>query len=217
MVMISRMYLGAHSLDQIVFGGLLGLAFLVYYKFFLQELLYETVINILNGKHKKFYFIVNTIIFFIFMTIPIITYIIASTSRPPVDSLYLTNITYGCNAVNVTSEFLLVKNFKATALGFFGIGTFYGLLALQNKHNEDVLYLTGQWHFTSVKSAFFVLAMFFVISGIPAAFLGIAIPLIFHIPILIFICMCIAGTWAAFAMVYVLSSVQNKYRWIAYK
>ena len=68
MVMISRMYLGAHSLDQIVFGGLLGLSFLVYYKFFLQELLYETVINILNGKHKKFYAIVNTIIFFVFLS-----------------------------------------------------------------------------------------------------------------------------------------------------
>jgi len=103
MVMISRMYLGAHSLDQIVFGGLLGLAFLVYYKFFLQELLYETVINILNGKHRKFYAIVTTVIFFVFLSIPIIAYIIESTSRPPVDATYINNIAIGCSGLSVTS------------------------------------------------------------------------------------------------------------------
>jgi membrane-associated phospholipid phosphatase len=36
LVMLSRMYLGAHSADQIVFGGLLGLALLVIYKYKLR-------------------------------------------------------------------------------------------------------------------------------------------------------------------------------------
>jgi membrane-associated phospholipid phosphatase len=36
LVMISRMYLGAHSLDQIVLGGLLGISFLAMYRLRLQ-------------------------------------------------------------------------------------------------------------------------------------------------------------------------------------
>jgi membrane-associated phospholipid phosphatase len=36
LVVISRMYLGAHSLDQVVFGSLIGLSFLVMYRFWLQ-------------------------------------------------------------------------------------------------------------------------------------------------------------------------------------
>jgi membrane-associated phospholipid phosphatase len=36
LVVISRMYLGAHSLDQVVFGSLIGLSFLVIYRFWLQ-------------------------------------------------------------------------------------------------------------------------------------------------------------------------------------
>ena len=36
LVMISRMYLGAHSLNQIIFGGLLGLSVLIIYKYKLR-------------------------------------------------------------------------------------------------------------------------------------------------------------------------------------
>ena len=217
MVMISRMYLGAHSLDQIVFGGMLGFAFLIYYKFFLQEVIYEAVTNILNGRHKQFYFIINTILFFVFLAIPIISYILASNNRPSVDQAYLNNIAIGCSGQNVTSEYLLVKNFKGTSLGFIGIGIFYGLLMLQNKHNQDVLYLTGQWNFTSVKSALLVLLTFLIVSGIPGVLLAILIPILFNVPILTFVCMAIAATWGTFALVYIVSMVQNKYRWIAYK
>jgi membrane-associated phospholipid phosphatase len=42
LVMISRMFLGAHSLDQVVFGSLIGLSFLVIYRFWLQQFLYDT-------------------------------------------------------------------------------------------------------------------------------------------------------------------------------
>jgi membrane-associated phospholipid phosphatase len=36
LVVISRMYLGAHSFDQVVFGSLIGLSFLVIYRFWFQ-------------------------------------------------------------------------------------------------------------------------------------------------------------------------------------
>jgi len=93
----------------------------------------------------------------------------------------------------------------------------YGLLMLKNKHNQDVLYLTGQWNFTSVKSSLYTLMMFLLISGLPAGILAILIPTFLHLPVLVYIFMAIAATWASFAMIYILSMVQNQYRWIAYK
>lgn len=33
---ISRMYLGAHSFDQVIFGSLIGISWLIIYKFWLQ-------------------------------------------------------------------------------------------------------------------------------------------------------------------------------------
>jgi hypothetical protein len=131
LVMMSRMYLGAHSLDQIVFGGMLGLSFLIYYKYFLQDLLFKTIINILNDRHKKFYFIINTLFAIIFLTIPIVVYVMSVQNKPPVETLYINNIKAGCNKV-VTSSYLLTKNLMGNILGFIAVGMFYGLLMLEN-------------------------------------------------------------------------------------
>lgn len=65
------MYLGAHSLDQIIFGSLLGLAFLIIYKYQFQQMMYNAVSNILSHKNKKLYFVINTIVFFMFLALPI--------------------------------------------------------------------------------------------------------------------------------------------------
>ena len=35
-VVISRMYLGAHSLDQVIYGSLIGMSYLLIYKYWLQ-------------------------------------------------------------------------------------------------------------------------------------------------------------------------------------
>jgi len=42
-VVISRMYLGAHSLDQVVYGSLIGMSYLIIYKFWVQKFLYQTL------------------------------------------------------------------------------------------------------------------------------------------------------------------------------
>ena len=215
LVMVSRMYLGAHSLDQIVFGGMLGLCFLIYYRYFLQELLYNSVINMLNNRHKQLYFIANTVIFIIFMTLPIVVYAINLSSRPPVDAVLLKNIDIVCGQV-VTSDYLLEKNLKGNVLGFVSVGLFYGLLMLNNQHNQDVLYLTGHWNFRDTKCALFLLLALIIVAGIPAAILGLVIPLIITSAVVRFICLSLAATWGSFALVYLLSKIQNKYRWIAY-
>ena len=216
LVMISRMYLGAHSLDQIVLGGLLGLAFLIYYKYFLRELLYQAIQNILNNRHKQFYFIVNTIFFIIFLVLPIIVYEISSQSLPPVNSTYLNNIQIGCGKT-VTSNYLLEKGLKGNILGFIAIGLMYGLLMLTNKHNQDVLYLTGHWNFRENICALYLFLTVLVVIGIPGVILGIVIPLLITSPIVGFISLVLAAIWSSFALVYILSKVQNKYRWIAYE
>ena len=213
--MMSRMYLGAHSLDQIVFGGMLGLCFLIYYKFFLQELLYKTIINILNNRHRQFYFMANTIIAVIFLTLPIIVYVISLQNRAPVDAILLNNIEIGCGKV-LTSDYLLSKNLMGNVLGFIAVGMFYGLLMLNNEHNQDVLYLTGRWHFREGKFAFYLLFALLVVAGIPGVILALVVPLLISSAVVHFICLALAAIWGSFVLVYLLTKIQNKYRWISY-
>lgn len=66
------MYLGAHSLDQIIFGGLLGFAFLIIYKYQFQRMMYEAVTNIFSQKNKTLYLIINTALLCFFVGLPII-------------------------------------------------------------------------------------------------------------------------------------------------
>jgi hypothetical protein len=72
--MISRMYLGDHSLDQIIFGALLGITFLVIYRFKLQYLLYNIIATLIKLEHKLFYFVVNTIALIVAILVPLIIY-----------------------------------------------------------------------------------------------------------------------------------------------
>lgn len=74
LVMVSRMYLGDHSLDQIMFGALLGISFLVIYRFKLQHVLYNVLAALIKQQHKIFYFTVNTIALIIAILVPMITY-----------------------------------------------------------------------------------------------------------------------------------------------
>lgn len=95
-VVISRMYLGAHSLDQVVYGTLIGLAFLVIYKYWLQAFLYQTLKELLNQNKKKLYFIITTILTLIFIIIPYICYHLNSQNRPIYQPL-LDNLNNKCD------------------------------------------------------------------------------------------------------------------------
>ena len=105
---------------------------------------------------------------------------------------------------------------KGNVLGFVSVGLFYGLLMLNNTHNQDVLYLTGHWNFRDKKCALYLLLALILVAGLPAAVLGLVIPLIVKSAVVRFICLGLAATWGSFALVYILSKIQNKYRWIAY-
>lgn len=97
------------------------------------------------------------------------------------------------------------------------VGLFYGLIMLENKHREDVLYMVGKWNYREKRSIGFLLLAIIVIAVIPAGLFALLIPALTDIAILNFICVCVGALWASFALVYPLCWLQNKYRWIAYE
>jgi len=52
LIPISRMYLGAHSANQVVMGLLLGLIFCVLYHYFFQRILYNYFWKLINKRIK---------------------------------------------------------------------------------------------------------------------------------------------------------------------
>ena len=86
MVPVSRMYLGVHSANQILFGLTLGFISLVLYKYIFQKALYQFYWNMLIG-HKKFRIIkILGVVFLnlVVIGIPIIFYQINLVERPMV-------------------------------------------------------------------------------------------------------------------------------------
>lgn len=74
MVPISRMYLGVHSANQILFGLVLGQIFLILYKFVYQRYLYYLYWGLLM-KHKKWKKLaIAIVIHIISLIIPIVFY-----------------------------------------------------------------------------------------------------------------------------------------------
>lgn len=93
---------------------------------------------------------------------------------------------------------------------------FYGLLMLKNYDNLDVLYLTGRWHLREPQCGFYMILTLLIVAGIPAALLILVIPMIIHSAVVVYICLALGVGWGSFALVYLLTKIQNKYRWIVY-
>lgn len=74
MVPLSRMYLGVHSANQILFGLVLGQIFLVLYKYIYQKHLYYLYWSLLM-KHHKYKKLIIAIIFHVLgFMIPVVFY-----------------------------------------------------------------------------------------------------------------------------------------------
>lgn len=82
MIPISRMYLGVHSLNQILFGLSLGTVFLILYKYIYQKALYELYWEFLLMPAKKLKLLGIALLHIIVIMIPIIFYYINSKQRP---------------------------------------------------------------------------------------------------------------------------------------
>jgi undecaprenyl-diphosphatase len=82
MIPISRMYLGVHSLNQILFGLSMGTVFLVLFKYVYQRALYELFWKFLLGEKRKIKFVGVFILHILTIVIPIIFYQINHDQRP---------------------------------------------------------------------------------------------------------------------------------------
>ena len=79
---LSRLYLGVHSINQVLFGETLGLIFLILYKYSYQKNLYNLFCKFLNNKilFPILFFII--ILQIILMIIPFILYRNNLINRP---------------------------------------------------------------------------------------------------------------------------------------
>ena len=84
MVPISRMYLGVHSANQILFGLSMGFILLVLYKYIYQKALYELYWEMFVGPVSKYYLKLAVIVVLnlIVIAIPIIFYQVNLVQRP---------------------------------------------------------------------------------------------------------------------------------------
>lgn len=82
MVPISRMYLGVHSANQIFFGLVLGLIFLILYKYVYQRYLYYLYWGLLMNHRKWQKLTVAVIVHVLSFIVPIVFYRINLSQRP---------------------------------------------------------------------------------------------------------------------------------------
>jgi len=79
---LSRMYLGSHSGDQILYGLFNSVAVMVLYRYVLQRKVYKLMKNALQGRHFRLILIFNTIVYLAALAVAIIFYEINTASRP---------------------------------------------------------------------------------------------------------------------------------------
>lgn len=95
LVPLSRMYLGAHSGNEIMMGLTFGLAMCVLYRFKLQEVLYRLIGLIDNSKYRLRIMVVTAICNVLFFAAPIIIFAINSNLNP-IDNAILENLSNAC-------------------------------------------------------------------------------------------------------------------------
>lgn len=94
MVPLSRMYLGVHSANQIIFGLVLGLIFLILYKYVYQRYLYVLYWNLLLKHHKLRKLAIAIVAHVLSLCIPILFHHI--NRDRPVPALDVENLNKKC-------------------------------------------------------------------------------------------------------------------------
>lgn len=79
---LSRMMVGSHSANEVIFGTTLGMAILVLYRFYLQEALYRIYFNILAKRKTCVYATMIVVCALIYLIIPVIFYSVNVQNRP---------------------------------------------------------------------------------------------------------------------------------------
>lgn len=151
MVPVSRMYLGVHSANQILFGLCLGFLFLVVYKYIYQKALYELFWELLTGPAACVKIIGIIILNIVAIVIPIIFFSVNVDERPMLKK-DIDNLNLRCKT-DLTGYEVQVHMLTACAIGCFAFGLIYGFMLLANESGYKK-YLMGLWkHENYVKIA----------------------------------------------------------------
>lgn len=119
----SRMYLGAHSTNQVVMGLLLGLAVQVTYRYMLHAAIYEWIHGmILDKSYDRL-----AKLLFINLCLNILSMLIYERQiSNPFPAYYLNNLKIMCPEITeITKQRFLIKNFAPA----FMINIVFGILA----------------------------------------------------------------------------------------
>lgn len=164
MVPISRMYLGVHSANQILFGLVLGLIFLILYKYVYQRYLYYLYWSLLMN-HKKWQKLTIAIIIHIFsFIVPIVFYNINLSERP-VPAKHIENLNKKCG-ISMTGEQVQGHMLTSCWHHNFFFGIFYGFVLLMDTPGYRK-YLLGLWAYESWKNVILKLGIYLVCAVLP--------------------------------------------------
>ena len=164
MVPISRMYLGVHSLNQILFGLSLGCVFLILYKFIYQKALYELYWEFLLGSRRRIKIFGVVLLNLICIAIPIIFFVINRNERPMLEK-DIDNLNNQCGT-DLTGLEVQSKMLTACAIGCFAFGLLYGFILLANTSGYRK-YLLGLWAYESYPKIALKILVYAVCAGIP--------------------------------------------------
>jgi accessory gene regulator protein AgrB len=86
---------------------------------------------------------------------------------------------------------------------------------MKNTDKKDMLYMLGLWKFNGLRSVGLYIAGLIVIA-IPSIILIVAIPTFSKQVEVNFVLMVIGAVWGGIGLTFIISLLQNKFKWVAY-
>lgn len=165
MVPVSRMYLGVHSANQILFGLALGQIFLVLYKYVYQKHLYYLYWGLLMKHHKYKKLIVAIIAHILALIVPIIFYQVNLEQRP-IPEKDIENLNKRCQS-DLNGRQIQGHMLTSCAILSFFFGIFYGFLQLIDTPGFRK-YLLGLWVHENFKKKILKIGIYVLCAVFPA-------------------------------------------------
>lgn len=138
----SRMYLGAHSSNQVILGLVLGLCMQVLYRYSLQRKIYDLINSLVVRKSLE------TLLLLIAANISlniIALWVYERQIKYPFPLQYLNFMEISCPEVgSVTRTQFLIHNFSSSSMINIVFGMLFGVFC---SRGESYRYLYGQWHY----------------------------------------------------------------------
>jgi hypothetical protein len=146
LVPVSRMYLGAHSANQVMQGLLNGLGFLVLYRYVIRELLSQYLSSFLKRTHTLAIISGTIITHILCIIVPMITYKIKVSYSISLDDV--SNIVHNCKTPESSIKSLNSSLLLMASLANLMFGFVYGLYSVREYYG----YYFGNWRYKNTGS-----------------------------------------------------------------